>query len=108
MLTFLSGGIGPTDQLNVVKNSADGETMIGSDSWINLPVGYNLNDHVGVRMPEHSNTLRKIADKKHRQTDIEIAHPDVVFYDYYAAWNKPIVEDKDQYLSKLCHSLREW
>ncbi|KAH7635542.1 hypothetical protein B0T09DRAFT_379333 [Sordaria sp. MPI-SDFR-AT-0083] len=77
-LLFRSG-IGPTDQLNVVKNSADGETMIGSDSWINLPVGYNLNDHVG--------------------TDIEIAHPDVVFYDYYAAWNKPIVEDKDQYLN---------
>lgn len=23
--------------------------MISSDQWINLPVGYNLNDHVGVR-----------------------------------------------------------
>lgn len=45
----LTGGIGPTDQLNIVKNSTDGETMIKSDSWINLPVGYNLNDHVGVR-----------------------------------------------------------
>lgn len=22
--------------------------MISSDQWINLPVGYNLNDHVGV------------------------------------------------------------
>lgn len=42
------GGIGPTDQLNVVKNSTDGPTMIASDSWINLPVGYNLDDHVGV------------------------------------------------------------
>jgi cellobiose dehydrogenase (acceptor) len=42
------GGIGPTDQLNVVKNSTDGPTMISSDQWINLPVGYNLNDHVGV------------------------------------------------------------
>jgi hypothetical protein len=43
------GGIGPTDQLTIVKNSAtDGPTMISSDQWINLPVGYNLNDHVGV------------------------------------------------------------
>jgi hypothetical protein len=22
--------------------------MISADQWINLPVGYNLNDHVGV------------------------------------------------------------
>ncbi|KAK3386881.1 cellobiose dehydrogenase [Podospora didyma] len=77
-LLFRSG-IGPTDQLNIVKNSADGPTMIGNDSWINLPVGYNLNDHVG--------------------TDIEIAHPDVVFYDYYGAWTKPIVSDTETYLT---------
>ncbi len=25
--------------------------MISSDQWINLPVGYNLNDHVGVSTP---------------------------------------------------------
>jgi hypothetical protein len=43
------GGIGPTDQLNVVKSSStDGATMISQDQWINLPVGYNLDDHVGV------------------------------------------------------------
>jgi cellobiose dehydrogenase (acceptor) len=47
-LTYL-GGIGPEDQLNIVKNSAiDGPTMIDSKQWISLPVGYNLNDHVGV------------------------------------------------------------
>ena len=33
----------------MVKNSIDGPTMIASEQWINLPVGYNLNDHVGVR-----------------------------------------------------------
>ncbi|KAK3303946.1 cellobiose dehydrogenase [Chaetomium strumarium] len=77
-LLFRSG-IGPTDQLNVVKNSTDGPTMISSDQWINLPVGYNLNDHVG--------------------TDIEIAHPDVVFYDYYGAWTKPVVSDTERYLA---------
>ncbi len=45
---LLRSGIGPADQLNVVKGSSDGPTMIGSDQWIDLPVGYNLNDHVGV------------------------------------------------------------
>lgn len=44
-----AGGIGPADQLSVVNNSADGPTMISSDQWIELPVGHNLNDHVGVR-----------------------------------------------------------
>ncbi|KAI1759566.1 putative cellobiose dehydrogenase [Hypoxylon sp. FL1150] len=72
-------GIGPKDQLNVVKNStSDAETMISEDSWIELPVGYNLIDHVG--------------------TDIEVAHPDVVFYDFYAAYNKPILNDTEIYL----------
>lgn len=77
-LLFRSG-IGPTDQLNIVKNSTDGPTMISPDQWINLPVGYNLNDHVG--------------------TDVEIAHPDVVFYDYYGAWTKPIASDSETYLA---------
>ncbi|KAK4140930.1 cellobiose dehydrogenase [Dichotomopilus funicola] len=77
-LLFRSG-IGPTDQLKVVQNSTDGPTMISSDQWIDLPVGYNLNDHVG--------------------TDVEIAHPDVVFYDYYGAWDEPIVEDTETYLA---------
>jgi cellobiose dehydrogenase (acceptor) len=46
---LMRSGIGPTDQLEVVKASAlDGATMIGNDSWINLPVGYNLDDHLNV------------------------------------------------------------
>jgi cellobiose dehydrogenase (acceptor) len=48
----ISGGIGPEDQLNVVRNSAlDGETMINETDWINLPVGENLMDHPNVRLP---------------------------------------------------------
>lgn len=35
------------------------------------------------------------------KTDIEISHPDVVFYDYYAAWDEPIVEDTERYLGGL-------
>lgn len=45
-------GIGPTSQLNVVKNSVqDGPSMINSSQWINLPVGENLNDHINVCCP---------------------------------------------------------
>jgi cellobiose dehydrogenase (acceptor) len=31
---------------------------------------------------------------------MQIAHPDVQFYDFYAAWDTPIESDKEQYLSK--------
>jgi hypothetical protein len=33
------------------------------------------------------------------KTDIQIAHPSIVFYDFYGAWNKPIASDVDAYLS---------
>lgn len=73
------GGIGPADQLSIVKNSAkDGATMIPSNDWVDLPVGYNLVDHVN--------------------TDTIITHPDVVFYDFYEAWDTPIPDDKSDYL----------
>ncbi|KAI1380835.1 hypothetical protein F4677DRAFT_199933 [Hypoxylon crocopeplum] len=77
---LLRSGIGPADQLEVVANStSDGASMIARDSWINLPVGYNLMDHVN--------------------TDTYFTHPDVVFYDFYEAWTTPIVSDKQKYLS---------
>jgi cellobiose dehydrogenase (acceptor) len=48
----IPGGIGPQDQLTVVKNSKlDGETMINETDWINLPVGENLMDHPNVSLP---------------------------------------------------------
>ncbi|KAI8933358.1 hypothetical protein NX059_009977 [Plenodomus lindquistii] len=74
-------GIGPKDQLTIVKNSAvDGATFIDEASWINLPVGQNLNDHVN--------------------TDLVIKHPNISFYDFYEAWDTPIEADKNLYLSK--------
>jgi hypothetical protein len=51
---YMIGGIGPLDQLQVVQSSTDGPTMISNSSWIKLPVGYNLNDHVNVRCPRPS------------------------------------------------------
>ncbi|KAH9859347.1 hypothetical protein IAQ61_011128, partial [Plenodomus lingam] len=74
-------GIGPKDQLTIVKNSTiDGATFINESSWINLPVGQNLNDHVN--------------------TDLVIRHPNISHYNFYDAWDKPIETDKDLYLNK--------
>ncbi|KAK5119901.1 hypothetical protein LTR85_007227 [Meristemomyces frigidus] len=70
-------GIGPEDQLEVVKG-AEGSKMINSSQWFNLPVGYNLDDHTN--------------------TDIVITHPNVSFYDFYAAYTDPIKSDMDKYL----------
>jgi cellobiose dehydrogenase (acceptor) len=39
----------------VKASSIDGATMVKSDQWINLPVGQNLNDHVGVSRLTESN-----------------------------------------------------
>lgn len=79
-LLFRSG-IGPKDQLTVVKNSVqDGPSFIKEADWINLPVGQNLNDHVN--------------------TDLVVRHPNVSFYDFYQAWTAPIPADKDLYLNK--------
>ncbi|KAI7785464.1 carbohydrate-binding module family 1 protein [Diaporthe eres] len=77
---LMRSGIGPADQLAVVAKSVDGPTMVGNQSWINLPVGYNLEDHTN--------------------TDTVIEHPNVTFYDFYAAFDTPIASDKDSYLDK--------
>jgi cellobiose dehydrogenase (acceptor) len=78
---LMRSGIGPKDQLSIVKASAiDGASMIGESSWLNLPVGQNLNDHVN--------------------TDLVIKHPNISFYNFYEAWNTPIEADKNLYLSK--------
>ncbi|KAI0445879.1 fungal cellulose binding domain-containing protein [Xylaria telfairii] len=77
---LMRSGIGPQDQLEVVKSSTDGATMISNSSWIKLPVGYNLDDHVN--------------------TDTVITHPDVVFYDFYEAYDDPNITDVNLYLNK--------
>ncbi|RYO77912.1 hypothetical protein DL766_001885 [Monosporascus sp. MC13-8B] len=78
---LLRSGIGPDDQLKVVAGSrSDGAGFISESEWINLPVGYNLVDHTN--------------------TDLFITHPDIVFYDFYEAWDTPNGADKNMYLDK--------
>jgi cellobiose dehydrogenase (acceptor) len=78
-LLFRSG-IGPTDQLQIVQSSTDAPLMISPTYWINLPVGYNLDDHLN--------------------TDTVINHPSISYYDWVAAWNTPIAADANDYLTK--------
>jgi cellobiose dehydrogenase (acceptor) len=73
-------GIGPKDQLDIVATSADAKVMSNSANWLNLPVGKSLNDHLN--------------------TDTVISHPNVTYYDWPAAWNTPIEQDKVDYLTK--------
>ncbi|KAI9371138.1 hypothetical protein BJX61DRAFT_548470 [Aspergillus egyptiacus] len=81
-------GIGPQDQLAVVRESAlDGETMISESQWIDLPVGENLMDHPA--------------------TDVVLEHPDVVFYDFLRAWSNPIEEDMNSYLANRAGPLTQ-
>ncbi|KAH9908303.1 fungal cellulose binding domain-containing protein [Xylariomycetidae sp. FL2044] len=75
---LMRSGIGPEDQLEIVQTSDDGPTMISNSSWIKLPVGYNLDDHTN--------------------TDTVISHPDVVFYDFYEAYDDPNITDVNMYL----------
>jgi cellobiose dehydrogenase (acceptor) len=74
-------GIGPKAQIDNVKNSTEGKTLIDSKQWI-------INNAVGSNLEDHTNT------------DIVISHPDVVHYDFYKAWDSPIPADKDAYLKK--------
>ncbi|KAK3494806.1 uncharacterized protein B0T23DRAFT_118243 [Neurospora hispaniola] len=76
---LLRSGIGPKDQLEVVKASADGPTMVSNSSWIDLPVGHNLVDHTN--------------------TDTVIQHNNVTFYDFYKAWDNPNTTDMNLYLN---------
>lgn len=74
-------GIGPKDQLDIVKASvADGKSMIASDKWILSPVGYNVIDHTN--------------------TDLVVSHPSIIPYDFYEAYDNPPEADKNAYLGK--------
>lgn len=72
-------GIGPQDQLEVVKK-AETDKMVDEADWINLPVGENLDDHAN--------------------TEIVITHPNVEFYDFYEAYKDPIPSDSKKYLDE--------
>ncbi|RDW92292.1 hypothetical protein BP5796_01686 [Coleophoma crateriformis] len=42
---LFNSGIGPTAQINTVKNGCTSVTLPAESQWINLPVGENLKDH---------------------------------------------------------------
>ncbi|GMG07054.1 unnamed protein product [Aspergillus oryzae] len=95
----LNGGYAGTvnDQLSIVKNSTDGETMIAESEWIELPVGENLVDHVNVSAKRTGDVAIMLI--RCLQTDVVVTHPDVVFYDFKAAYKTPIESDATSYLN---------
>ncbi|OCL02553.1 cellobiose dehydrogenase [Glonium stellatum] len=72
-------GIGPKDQLEIVKASPEGPNMIDEKDWIDLPVGYNLDDN--------PNAFLVALD------------PTIEAYDYIGAYNTPIAADAAEYLA---------
>ncbi|KAF2477538.1 cellobiose dehydrogenase, partial [Lindgomyces ingoldianus] len=75
---LIRSGIGPIDQLYVVKNSPDGVNMPAKNDWINIRVGYNLDDSPAIY--------------------IAVTAPGVQTYDYESAYNNPILADAERYL----------
>ena len=75
----MTGGIGTKDQLDIVKRSSDGATMISSDQWINLPVGMNAQDNPSI--------------------NLVFTHPSIDAYENWAnVWANPRPADAAQYL----------
>ena len=70
--------------------------MIDSAQWINLPVGYNLDDHVNVKpIFPMSIWARRLTVL---QTNIVFEHPHIINYDFNDAYNNPIAADAEKYL----------
>jgi cellobiose dehydrogenase (acceptor) len=69
--------------------------MVPERDWINLPVGYNLEDHTNVSQALMCMFSKVLTCLK---TDIVISHPDVVHYDFYQSYTEPIESDKTAYL----------
>ncbi|GAB7345999.1 hypothetical protein MBLNU457_4773t1 [Dothideomycetes sp. NU457] len=69
-------GIGPQDQLNMVKR-VEGESMVDESQWISLPVGYNLADNIN--------------------TDIVITQPNVANFDWIEAYHNPPASAAEEY-----------
>ncbi|KAA8913781.1 cellobiose dehydrogenase [Sphaerosporella brunnea] len=71
-------GIGTRDQLEIIK-AVKGDDMIPETEWIDLPVGYNLQDHPA--------------------TYVVFKYPGVgTAYNYSGAYENPIPEDAQNYL----------
>nr|BAD36748.1 cellobiose dehydrogenase [Irpex lacteus] len=77
---LFQSGIGPTDQINLVKGNTDAASRLPPQSdWINLPVGYNAQDNPSI--------------------NLVFTHPSIDAYDNWAdVWTNPPSADVAQYL----------
>lgn len=77
---LFQSGIGPTDQIQLVQQNAAAAPFLPPQSaWINLPVGYNVQDNPSI--------------------NLMFTHPSVDAYDNWAnIWSDPVPADAAQYL----------
>ena len=77
---LFQSGIGPTDQIQLVQQNAAAAPFLPPQSaWINLPVGYNVQDNPSI--------------------NLMFTHPSVDAYDNWAnIWSSPRPADASQYL----------
>ncbi|KAK1488811.1 cellobiose dehydrogenase-1 [Colletotrichum abscissum] len=70
------GGIGPKDQLETAQKT-EGDVLIDSAQWIDLPVGHNLDDHKNILFEP----------------------PGIANYDFNSTYDNPSPDDAAAYLS---------
>ena len=77
---LFQSGIGPTDQIQLVQQNPSAAPFLPPESeWIDLPVGYNVQDNPSI--------------------DLVFTHPSVDSYDNWAdIWSDPRPADAQQYL----------
>ena len=76
--------------------------MIDEKYWIELPVGYNLDDNPNVSVPK-SYCSRVLTFPR---AFVIVSDPKLEVYDYVSAYNTPIAADAAQYLGSSNSNLQ--
>lgn len=95
---LFQSGIGPTDQINLVKGNTDAASRLPPQSdWINLPVGYNAQDNPSINVSIRSSCFPPVFLTHSSQ--LVFTHPSIDAYDNWAdVWTNPPSADVAQYL----------
>lgn len=84
---LINSGIGPADQISIVKNSCTGVTLPAEADHINLPVGQNLKDH-----PIFTLNFKAKSANATSMLGPEFTSPTQTNIDLYAQGSGPLVQ----------------
>ncbi|APA09589.1 hypothetical protein SS1G_06264 [Sclerotinia sclerotiorum 1980 UF-70] len=87
---LINSGIGPADQINIVKNGSSCVTMPVESDWINLPVGKNLKDHPIFTLA--FNITGSIASNATSMMSTDFTSPSTANVDLFAQQSGPLVQ----------------